>query len=902
MPSPSLLQIAGAKGQKETRYAPIFTDRFFVGYWSNRNPLRSPLSTFYADGWHLGGTDAIIAGTNVELSPRLTLCRRPGNTQYGTATIPTPPLTFYPFRLFGATSPAIDVIVDTKTHIYNLTTSAATSIFTKGAAAGQANFLGIGQTLYFGDGAEVMAWQNGTTRNWGIAPYVGSAAVSNYAGAAVNTTNAGLAWANPTNAEGAPDGSFATTATLGFTPGEDSDYLDLSAYSFSVPLGNVITGFGVSVTTKYTVVSGAPISVSFAVYLLQNGSPVGVQLGRIFPTTSSTTLPTGGPGNIPGGMWTPAIVNGAGFGVRIIATVNGGALDSATVSVDAAQVTIYSSGAPTVTPTGSGSFVAYSGYSYAIAYGNSASSHVGSTTPVSTNTGPFGAGISASTQASAGTGYAVNDTGIVAAGASNATYIITSVSAGAVTGYTITAAGTGYAVANNVSTLTGGAQPGVGTGFSINITALSGVSYVAIPVVASTDPQVNQIWVFRTTDGGSTWLNLPTSPYANSSTTIHDSSPDSDLTILQQAPLNSVNNPPPTASLDPVYYLGLVWIHVGNAVYFSRTPSAIVGVTQESFPPANVFTFPETVIRKVAFTSGLLVFTTSNIYIILGNNTTSSVLYSAPFLFGYGIQSWNALWIDGTNVYLFTSDNRLIELNPSSGVSDVGFGIADQLATLNPASVYVTQLSRTSNDSAVYIGDGSTGWYRLNPNQAPDQVVTGGIVWSPKATIVGGLQALVGIETSPGVKQLMMGGTGNNQPVLVRDSTYTTFTDNGTAYPSNLTIGSVVLAQPGQMAVCRFITADFIKTGTSPIVSVLLGEISGSFENISGYTRPDPPYLTAASTIYNNRYYFKQTVGGANPKPVVCRHLQIKIDFGSTDTVQNELLSLTINGAIRNEK
>jgi len=899
MPSPSLLQIAGAKGQKETRYAPIFTDRFFVGYWSNRNPLRSPLSTFYADGWHLGGTDAIIAGTNVELSPRLTLCRRPGNTAYSSSTIPTPPLTFYPFRLFGATSPAIDVIVDTATNIYTLDPANATSIFTKAANAGQSNFLGIGQTLYFGDGAEVMAWQNGSIRNWGISISPFTAAVGpNTAG-----TGASSAWSNPSDVTGSGGYASVNLTQSAPAPPSESGALFATNFGFSLGLTEIIGGITITLTGYRTIVSGTPKSTGFIAQLLRNGSPVGNQILLTAPT-SSGTVTFGGSANLWGiSNYSANDINQSTWGVQINAYV--GTLNLAynvNFFVQNVQATVNGIVAPAVSTTGSGTFVAYTGYSYAAAYGNSSSGQVSSATPVSVTTGPFGAGISTSTQAGAGSGYAVNDTGIVIAGASNAKYIVTSVSAGAVTGYTITAAGTGYTVSNNVGTATGGAQPGVGTGFSINITALTGFAGLHVGLIASTDPQVNQIWLFRTTDGGNTWLNLPTSPYPNTTQTITDSNVDTTLNILEQAPLNFVNNPPPTAALDPVYYLDLVWVHVGNAVYFSRTPSAIVGVTQESFPPANAFTFPETVIRKVAFTSGLLVFTTSNIYIILGNNTTSSVLYSAPFLSGYGIQSWNALWIDGTNVYFFTSDNRLIELNPSSGVSDVGFAIADQLATLNPASVYVTQLSRTSNDSAVYIGDGSTGWYRLNPNQAPDQVVTGGIVWSPKATIVGGLQALVGIETSPGVKQLMMGGTGNNQPVLVRDSTYTTFTDNGTAYPSNLTIGSVVLAQPGQMAVCRFITADFIQTGTSPIVSVLLGEISGSFENISGYTRPDPPYLTAASTIYNNRYYFKQTVGGANPKPVVCRHLQIKIDYGSTDTVQNELLSLTINGAIRNEK
>ena len=84
-------------------------------------------------------------------------------------------------------------------------------------------------------------------------------------------------------------------------------------------------------------------------------------------------------------------------------------------------------------------------------------------------------------------------------------------------------------------------------------------------------------------------------------------------------------------------------------------------------------------------------------------------------------------------------------------------------------------------------------------------------------------------------------------------------------------------------------------------MSVLLGKISGTFENISGYVVNDPPYLPASTSMYNNRYYFKQTVGGANPEPAMCEHLQIGVDYG-TDQVQNELLSLTINGAHVSER
>src|SRR5579863_9361278 len=815
MPSQSLLQILGSKGNKETRYAPIFTDRFFVGYWSNRNPLRSPLSTFYADGWHLGGTDALISGTNIELSPRLTLCRRPGNVAYSTATFTTPPLTFYPFRLFGATSPSIDVIVDTLGNIYNLTTTSSTSIFSKAANAGQSNFRGIGQTLYFGDGAEVMAWQNGTIRNWGISISPFTAATGpNTAG--TGASGAVNPWTNPSDITGTSGYATITLSNSGGIFGPTvSGTLLATNFSFSLGLTEIVSGITITIAGFATVNSGTgTIFRWFHAQLLRNGSPVGNIISVAAPGVS-TTLTFGGSSNTWGLTLSGNDINQSTWGVQITAVLYGNA--NFTFNAQNAQATINGVIAPAVTPTGSGSLSLTTGWSYAAAYGNSSSGQVSSATPVSVTTGPQ-----------------------------------------------------------------------------------TSKSYIGVGLIASTDPQVNQIWLFRTTDGGSSWLNLPSSPYPNTTQTIQDTNPDTTLNILQQAPLNFVNNPPPTQALDPIYYLNLVWVHVGNTVYCSRTPSAIVGVTQESFPPGNAFPFPETVIRKIPFSSGLLVFTTSNIYIILGNNTLTSPLYPAPFEAGYGIQSWNAVWNDGSVIYFFTSNHRMMELNPSSGLSDIGFPIADQLATLNPANVYVTYNSSTSNDSALYVGDGSTGWYRCNPNQVPDGAITGP-VWNPKATIVGGLQALVGMETSPGVHQLMMGGSGASEPVLVRDSTYTTFTDNGTAYEANYTIGSIVLAQPGQVAICRFVTADFIRTGTSPTVSVLLGEVSGTFQSISGYVWQDPPKLPASTSLFNNRYYFKQSIGGAVPPPVLCRHLQIKVDYGM-DSVQNEILSMTINAAIVQEK
>lgn len=94
--------------------------------------------------------------------------------------------------------------------------------------------------------------------------------------------------------------------------------------------------------------------------------------------------------------------------------------------------------------------------------------------------------ITALTITAAGTNYAVNDTGTIAADqyGGGATYRVTSVAAitGAVTGLAITAGGDGYGVGTTDATATGGAQPGVGTNLTVTPTAVTftGNLYVTV--------------------------------------------------------------------------------------------------------------------------------------------------------------------------------------------------------------------------------------------------------------------------------------------------------------------------------------------------------------------------------------------------------------------------------------
>lgn len=817
-------------------------------------------------------------------------------------------------------------------------------------------------------------------------------------------------WANPTRVQGAPDASYSTAV-----PTNDQQTSGLLCTNFGLNLSGTVVGLQVNVTGHVSAPVASDSTTLYAQLLDNNGNPIGAQKSIPFTSTSDVTVPFGSSNDLwnfavtetlvnaatvtitntaltsnvatytaansfttgqlvsvlgttngggvfnitsqpvissDGATFTIAITHGnvvsgadsgtafTGFGVRITASGNG-----ETFSVDAAQIQIWTA-AITVSYTGSGSFSATTGYNYVYEYANS------SVTPA----------VFSNPSASASTGVFTN------------------------------------------------------------------AAFATVGVVASPDPQVNAIWVFRTTDGGSDYEALPTNPYPNVTATINDNSPDSSLNAFQLAAISQQNSPAPIGIAGMVFYMGRVWGFVNNVLYYATGPDLgnVLGNPYESFSLANFFTLPSAITKLIPTTVGLLIITISDTFIVYGNGSATAastgvsgitVFYTAPFLTGIGMLSRFAADVNGTTIYMLTTDGQLLSLDPQSGVSEIGFPIGTpniaypndpSLATFNPATAYITWHVGGSKDKALFAADGATGWFRCNTSQAPE----GGFVWSPKANINGGCQAVQSIETSPGIHQLLIGPASSGQlttPIITgsagvplgsvppgtyylvitgvdlggnqttvsnqipigiggrthgaqifytsdpRSTSYrvwfgttagaqtsyfttssptsfifnttsgastgvlpttnttvvgggqilyrnlSTSTDSGITYPANFTMGSMVLAYPGQMAELAFVTCDYNKIGTSPLLSVLMDEISGSFSSLSGYVHQDPPAIygvtTAPLTLYANRYDFAQSVDGGLPPPVYCRHLQILVDFGSTDGVQNELLSLTLYGA-----
>jgi hypothetical protein len=450
--------------------------------------------------------------------------------------------------------------------------------------------------------------------------------------------------------------------------------------------------------------------------------------------------------------------------------------------------------------------------------------------------------------------------------------------------------------------------PSTATGNFVSLASVNLAPGDGLPPLDSIDPQVDYVAIFRTVDGGSTpflipgdstTYTLPLSDYITNGYT--DDTPDNELNNLISGAIAGENTPPLPGAINLTYHLNRIWYSIGNVVYWTTGPATPVGNGINGTSPLNFDSLPSLIKRIVPTSSGVLIFTVSDIYIIQGNGTSGNPIQSAlPLIPGVGLLSYNALDMNGPTIGFFTTDNQFIILDPSSGVSYVGFPIGDQLRlnngnpgqSWNPSNVYVTWHVE-GEDQGWYLCDGVNGFYRLMSTPAPET----GYTWSPFAAITGGCKAVQSVEVSPGVHRLLIGPyTSGN--ILKRD--LSVFTDNGTPYNAWAMVGSAVLTQPGQVAEILFIATDAVKVGTPLQLGILVDDAlpyyTGPIDMLQNYVE-DPPNLKHSRSFWSQRFYLDD----AREEASAMRHCQIKVQFNPNDIVQNELLTMTLFGSYSQE-
>ena len=450
--------------------------------------------------------------------------------------------------------------------------------------------------------------------------------------------------------------------------------------------------------------------------------------------------------------------------------------------------------------------------------------------------------------------------------------------------------------ASPATTITGASPPGG----AVNL----------IGGIGSTDPAVDTIIIWRSADGGGPDNMFELTAIPNPAPIggiaqpwlFRDFLPDTATTVdgiaypgldeLVPAPINGVNNPPPAGFFPQVYNFGRIFGFAGNTVFFSGGPDTLAGNPNTAFSVSDSFPFLANVVRIVQTSQGLVVFLTDAIWLIGGGPATDT-FFQVILAPGVGILNYFALDVYAGEIYFLSSDSQFKVLSPSLNLTNTGFPIGDKLVAFNASLAQVAVL-QSGLDACIFISDGSTGWYRLNPRQVPGGINGPEPIFSPFAAITGGLVSMQTVEISPGIKKLLVGA--DSVPAQILERNLNVFTDNGTPYDAYVVMGSIVLCHPGQIAALKFIEMDMSGVSYLPTISYLLNEISGSFTPFVQNPIQDPPSLygqTGAAKSYSpNRYYFM-----GNGSLAKARHMQIKIDFGTT-SVGNELYNLCIFGRL----
>ncbi len=139
--------------------APLTMNRYITGLWTQRSLLRDAATPFlYEKFYSASRFDSMSGGENVELSVRLTIARAPGSTEYNSQIFEEID-DFYEFRTTVENQEIIHVMADTAGVVYDATgPDTKLNIWNKSAGAGQTFFLGVGNTLYMGNGVDTKKW------------------------------------------------------------------------------------------------------------------------------------------------------------------------------------------------------------------------------------------------------------------------------------------------------------------------------------------------------------------------------------------------------------------------------------------------------------------------------------------------------------------------------------------------------------------------------------------------------------------------------------------------------------------------------------------------------------------------------------------------------------------------
>lgn len=304
------------------------------------------------------------------------------------------------------------------------------------------------------------------------------------------------------------------------------------------------------------------------------------------------------------------------------------------------------------------------------------------------------------------------------------------------------------------------------------ISACSGVftnKTVQLSLVQSGDPQITNMRVYRTPDGGAPdptlMQEIQGSPFPNVTGTYNDTTLDINLSI-RTAPA-FLRNDPPTPCKGFVTYGGRIWGLQNNVSYYSGLEEISNGVPEECWPSGldgNNYPWATEVNAHAALIDGIAVFEAERISKIEGDSLDTFRKYT--LLEKRGTRSRTTVAsLGGSVVWLDTSNTIWL-----SDIGEIGIPIRPDTQNFDPATCWIA-LHISGLFHWVTVLDGTAGLlyvYDLDLKQ-----------WMPPWT-VGVSSALFSGETDIGDVNLLI--ARNRTKVL--QLTPGSYNDDGSVYGS----------------------------------------------------------------------------------------------------------------------
>jgi hypothetical protein len=308
-----------------------------------------------------------------------------------------------------------------------------------------------------------------------------------------------------------------------------------------------------------------------------------------------------------------------------------------------------------------------------------------------------------------------------------------------------------------------------------------------IALVASADGQVDQIRVYRTTDGGSTdptlMQEVTGSPFANTTTTVNEATADINLSV-RTAP-GTTSNDPPTPCSKLIAYGNRVFGAANATVYYSGDEELPAnGVPAECWPSGldgNNQPYPQEVTSLRPLANGVAVFTRHKIWQIQGTQRDNFIF--SGLLDRRGAISHTATAALGNSVgWLDTASQVWLD------GQEIGFDIRNDIKTIDHSQAYMA-IHLQGMQHWLCLLDGANGKLYLYDMDVPQ--------WLPPKVIAAGgaspaCSALTSGESASSTISLTV-ALGKTQMYKMNPTKYN---DGGTAYSAVAIVNLLKVGDP----------------------------------------------------------------------------------------------------------